>query len=179
MPLATPFTNDGKKLDEDSLKREVGFLLDHGVKGFLVNGSTGECISLSAEERKRTVEIVSDECNKKAFVIAGVELPPTWDAVEETKRVSNAGADFALVATPYYLKPTTDGIFEHYKKVAETGVKILAYNNPFRTTVVLSTQLIEKLAEVKNIVGMKQSHVDMSQNAEIIRSVGDKFKFIN
>jgi 4-hydroxy-tetrahydrodipicolinate synthase len=149
------------------------------VKGFLVNGSTGECVSLSAEERQRTIEIVSSECEKKAFVIGGVEIPVTWDAINEAKRISEAGADFALVATPYYLKPTMDGVFEHYKKVAESGINILAYNNPFRTNVVLSTPLLEKLADVPNIIGMKQSNVNMSQTAEIIRLLGDTFKFIH
>jgi len=178
VPLATPFTAN-YELDEPGLKREVGFLLDKGIRGFLVNGSTGECLSLSTEERQRTVEIVSKECKRKAFVIAGVETPVTHHAILDAKRATESGADFVLVATPYYLKPTLDGIFQHYKKVAEAGVKVIIYNNPFRTNVVLSTQMVKSLSEIRNIVGMKQSHVDMSQTAEIIHLVGKKIAFFH
>lgn len=178
IPIVTPFTTD-YTLDEKGLREEIRFLLDYHINGLLVNGSTGEFTSLSIEERRRIIEIVSEECKRKVFIIAGVETPATQDAIDEAKRVKQAGADFALVATPFYLKPTIDGVYEHYKRVAETGVPTLLYNNPFRTYVNLSTSLVSKLAELKNVVGIKQSNVDLSQTTEYIEVIGDKISVIH
>ena len=178
-PLPTPFKSN-YELDEEALRELVGFVVDGGVYGLLVNGSTGEFITMSAEERQRTVEIVSEECKRKVFIIAGAEMPVTHASIAEAKRVKQAGADFLLLGTPFYVNPTTDGMYEHFKKVAEAGVPALLYNNPWRTHIVLSTQLIIRLAEEKNIAGIKQSNPDMNQTAEIIQATaGGKFAFIH
>lgn len=173
VPIVTPFTAR-YELDESGLRAEIRFLAGYDIDGLLVNGSTGEFTSLSADERERIIRIVAQECEGKLFIIAGVETPSTQDAVEEAKRVSDAGADVALVATPYYLKPTTDGIYEHYKLVAEIGVPTMLYNNPFRTHVDLDVALVSRLTDLENVVGMKQSNVDLNQTAHFIEAVGER-----
>ena len=174
----TPFTSD-YRLDEQKLREEIGYLLDKKVNGLLVNGSTGESLSLSMEERQRVVEIVTEECRHRVPVISGIEDSATSKVVEEAKLVRKAGADAALVVTPPYLNPTWEGIFKHYEKVNETGVPIVIYNNPDRTYFNLTAQMVEKLTTLNKVIGMKQSKSDLSKTAEIVRLVDNKISIIN
>jgi 4-hydroxy-tetrahydrodipicolinate synthase len=176
--MPTPFRSDFG-LDEEAFRKELKFVVDHHLNGVLVNGSTGEFATLSVEERRRTVRIAREVCGDRLFVLAGVETPATREMIQEIERVREDGADFALVSCPYYLKPTTEGVFTHYKKAAEVGFPILLYNNPFRTDVNLSREMVSRLAEIKNVVGIKQSNGDLSQTADFISTIGDKISFIH
>lgn len=178
IPMPTPFRPD-YALDEEAFRRELKFVADHGFNGVLVNGSTGEFTTLTVEERRRTVKIAREVCGKKLFVLAGVELPATSEAIKEIERVREDGADFALVSCPYYLKPTTEGIYTHYKRATETGFPILLYNNPFRTDINMSGALVSRLAQLENVVGMKQSNGDLAQTADFISTVGNRISFIH
>jgi len=156
--LVTPFTDDAKEIDEGRLRRLVNYVIAKGATGVVPCGTTGEFQNLSFEERKKVVEIVIDEVKGRVPVIAGTGCSGTDLTIEITRHAKEAGAQAALIVTPYYHKPTNRGIYEHYRSVAEAvDIPIILYNIPQVTGVTLPWQIVEDLVDIPNIVAVKDS----------------------
>ena len=136
--LVTPFTDDGKKVDEERLRRLISHLMGLGVTGLVPCGTTGEFQNISEQERRHVVEIAIDEANGRIPVISGTVASGTDLAIEKTKHAKDAGADAVVIVTPYYHKPANRGLYEHYRKIAEAvDIPIVLYNIPQATGVTL------------------------------------------
>lgn len=164
--IITPFLKD-ESLDEEGLKKNIRYLSNTGISGIVPCGTTGESATLTFEEHKRVVEIAVEA--SKVPVIAGTGSNNTREAMELTRHAAEAGADAALLITPYYNKPTDKGMFEHFKAVAEKcDIPIVLYNVPSRTGINLKPELVAKLSKVKNIVAIKEASGNLSQQSQII-----------
>ncbi len=176
--LVTPF-KDGK-VDEKKLRELVDFHIKNGTDIIVPCGTTGESATLSFEEHEKVVEVVIDEAKGKAPVIAGTGSNNTEEALKLTKHAKEAGANGALVITPYYNKPTQRGMYLHFEKIAkEVNIPIVLYNVPGRTSVNLLPETVAKLAKIKNIVGIKEASGDLRQASDIVGLCGDKFDLIS
>jgi 4-hydroxy-tetrahydrodipicolinate synthase len=177
--LITPFQNNGA-LDEEGLRQNVDFQIDKGIAGLVPCGTTGESATLSHEEHRKVVEIVIDQANDRVPIIAGTGSNSTAEAVALTKHAVDAGADFCLMITPYYNKPTQRGLIAHFRAVAaETDAKIILYNVPSRTGRNMEASTVIQLADVGNIIGIKEASADMAQIMQIIRGAGEGFTVLS
>lgn len=173
--LVTPFTDDGEKIDEERLRNLVNFCLELGVNGVVPCGTTGEFVNLTVEERKQVIKTVVDEVNGKVPVVAGTGASGTLEAVEMAKYAKDVGADAVLVVTPFYLKPTNRGVYQHYYTIAsKVDIPLILYNIPQCTGVWLTWQMVEDLADVPNIVGLKDSSGELKYILAVLEKVGDK-----
>lgn len=165
--LITPFGKDGS-IDEEALRRLVDFQESNGVDVLLACGSTGESATMCHEEHLRTIEIVRDQA-KKAKVLAGTGSNCTREAVELSKGAQDIGADGILSISPYYVKPTQEGIYQHYSAIAEAvDIPIVVYNIPGRTGSNITSDTMMRLAEVDGIEGVKEASGNMAQIQDII-----------
>lgn len=165
--IITPF-RDGQ-VDEEALRKLVERQIDAGIDGLVPCGSTGESATLSHLEHRRVVEIVIETTAGRVPVIAGAGSNSTREAIELTMHAKDAGAQGALLLSPYYNKPTQEGIYAHYAAVAEeTGFPIVVYNIPGRTASNISAETVARLARLENIVGIKEASGDLDQMAHII-----------
>jgi len=173
--LVTPFTDDGKATDEERLRALVSHCIKLGVHGVVPCGTTGEFVNLTMEEKKRVIDIVIDEADGKVSVVAGTGASGTDQALEMTKYAKDAGADAALIVTPFYLKPTNRGIYQHYFTIAsEVDLPIILYNIPQCTGVQLAWEMVEDLAQISNIVGLKDSSGQLGYILAVLEKVRDK-----
>ena len=173
--LVTPFTDDGKVVDEEKLRALVGHCIELGVHGVVPCGTTGEFVNLTTKEKKQVIDIVIDEVNGKVSVVVGTGASGTDQALEMTKYAKDAGADAALIVTPFYLKPKDRGIYQHYHTIAsEVDLPIILYNIPQCTGVQLTWQMVEDLAQIPNIVGLKDSSGQLSYILAVLEKVRDK-----
>ncbi len=173
--LVTPFTDDGKAVDEDRLRTLVTHCIELGVHGVVPCGTTGEFVNMTIEEKKRVIKIVIDEVDGKVPVIAGTGASGTDQAVEMTKYAKDIGATAALIVTPYYLKPADRGLYEHYQTIAEAvDLPIILYNIPQCTGLELPWQMVEDLAQIPNIVGVKDSSGQLKYIFAVLEKVRDK-----
>ncbi len=164
--IITPFLKD-ESLDEEGLKRNIEYLNKTGIAGIIPCGTTGESATLTFEEHKMVVEIAVEA--SKVPVIAGTGSNNTREALELTRHAAKAGADAALLITPYYNKPNDKGMYEHFKKIAENcDIPIVLYNVPKRTGIDLKPELVAKLSKIKNIVAIKEASGSLSQQSQII-----------
>lgn len=164
--IITPFLKD-ESLDEEGLKRNIEYLNKTGIAGIIPCGTTGESATLTFEEHKRVVGIAVEA--SKVPVIAGTGSNNTREALELTRHAAKAGADAALLITPYYNKPNDRGMYEHFKKIAENcDIPIVLYNVPKRTGIDLKPELVAKLSKIKNIVAIKEASGSLSQQSQII-----------
>ena len=176
--LITPFTRDGD-VDEDSLRRLVRFQEDNGVDTLVPCGSTGESAMLSHEEHLRVISIVRDEA-KRAKVLAGAGSNCTTEAVQLSKDAEDLGADGILSISPYYVKPTQEGIYRHYSAIESAiDIPIVVYNIPGRTGSNISVDTMLRLAELDGIVGVKEASGNMSQIQNIIARRPEGFEVIS
>ncbi len=173
--IVTPF-KDGK-VDEESYRELVEWHIKNGTHGIVVVGTTGESATLSKEEKKRLYELTVETANGRIPVIAGTGTNNTAQSIELTQMAADIGVDAVLMVTPYYNKPTQEGLYQHYKAVAEAvkKVPIILYNVPGRTSVSLAPETVARLAKIKNIIGIKEATGCMKQVTEIIRLCGPKF----
>ena len=177
--LVTPFTDDGKSVDEERLRVLVRRCLELGVHGVVPCGTTGEFVNLTAEEKKQVIKIVIDEVNGKVPVVAGTGASGTNEALEMTRYAKDAGATAALIVTPYYLKPADRGIYEHYNTIAgQVDLPIILYNIPQCTGLPLPWQMVEDLAQIPNIVGVKDSSGQLSFILAVLEKVRDKINVL-
>ncbi len=176
--LVTPFKEG--KVDEKKLRELVDFHIKNGTDVIVPCGTTGESATLSFEEHEKVVEVVINEAKGKVPVIAGTGSNNTEEALKLTKHAKEAGADGALVITPYYNKPTQKGMYLHFEKIAkEVDIPIVLYNVPGRTSVNLLPETVAKLAKIKNIIGIKEASGDLKQASDIVGLCGDKFDLIS
>ena len=170
----TPFRNG--KLDRSALKKLVKFQIDSGTDGIVPCGTTGESATLSFDEHERVIDTVLQAVDGRVPVIAGTGSNNTKEAVALTRYAKRAGASAALVITPYYNKPTQDGLCRHFRAVAESvSIPIILYNVPGRTGVNMTAHTVAQLAEVPNIVGVKEASGNLNQVCDIIRMTPRKF----
>jgi 4-hydroxy-tetrahydrodipicolinate synthase len=171
--LVTPF-KDGK-VDWSSLEGLVEFHIENGTNGIVPCGTTGESATLDHKEHREVIERVIKTANRRVPVIAGTGSNSTAEAVELTKGAERSGADGALMISPYYNRPTQEGIYQHYKKVAsEVGIPIIVYNIPGRTGSKIEPETLARLAEIKNVAGVKEATGSVDQAIDVIRLCGDK-----
>jgi 4-hydroxy-tetrahydrodipicolinate synthase len=170
--LVTPF-KDGK-VDWPSLEGLVEFHIKNGTNGIVPCGTTGESATLDHREHHEVIERVIKAVNKRVPVIAGTGSNSTAEAVELTRGAEKLGADGALMISPYYNRPTQEGIYQHYKKVAsEAGIPIIVYNIPGRTGSKIEAETLARLAEIKNVAGVKEATGSIDQAIDVIRLCGD------
>lgn len=171
--LVTPFKNG--EVDWQSLEGLVEFHLQNGTHGIVPCGTTGESATLSHQEHDDVIRSVIKAANKRVPVIAGTGSNSTAEAVRLTKEAEKSGADGALMISPYYNRPTQEGIYQHYKKVAsEVGIPIIIYNIPGRTGSKIEPVTLARLAEIKNIAGVKEATGSVDQAIDVIRLCGDR-----
>lgn len=171
--IVTPFL-DGL-VDEEKLRKLVCFQIENGTSAIVPCGTTGESATLTHEEHNRVVSIVIESAQKKVPVIAGTGSNSTEEAIQLTKKAKEAGADAALLITPYYNKPTQEGLYLHYKAIAEAvDIPQILYNVPGRTSVNLLPPTVERLAHLENIVGIKEASGSLSQVTEILERCEDR-----
>ncbi|MCK4673727.1 4-hydroxy-tetrahydrodipicolinate synthase [candidate division WOR-3 bacterium] len=177
--IVTPFKDN--ILDEQGLRRNIRFLIDKGSKGIVVCATTGESPSLSDDDFEKVVRIAVDETKDKAPVIAGAGTNSTFKTIKLVHKAEEFGAQGALVVTPYYNKPTQEGLYQHYRKISEeSGIPIIVYNVPSRTGGNILPMTVAKLAkDCKNIVGIKEASGNLDQVSEIQRLCGDEFDILS
>ena len=176
--VVTPFKNG--RVDEKALGELIKWHISEGTHGIVPCGTTGESSTLDYEEHYRVIEITINAAKGKIPVIAGTGANSTDETIMITKKAKEMGADGALLVTPYYNKPTQEGLYRHYKKVAETvDIPIVPYNGPGRTGVNLLPATVARLAEIKNIVAIKEATGDMKQVSEVIRLCGDRISVLS
>ena len=172
--LIKPFKED--RLDESNYIKLINYHLENGTHGLVPGGTTGESPTLSHEEHKKIINLSVKECKGKIPVIAGTGSNSTSEAVELSQFADKAGADGLLVVTPYYNKPTQEGLYQHYKKINDNvGVPIIIYNIPSRSVIDMSVETMARLFELKNIVGVKDATGDLSRAEQQHKTMGDKF----
>lgn len=173
--LVTPMLNNGS-VDWDALKKLVEWHVAQGTHSIVAVGTTGESATLDVDEHAKVIEAVIKTANKRIPIIAGTGANSTREAIELTETARTLGADAALLVTPYYNKPTQEGLYQHYKAVAEAvDLPQILYNVPGRTGVDMSNATVLRLAEVDRIVGIKDATGDLVRGQELIDRVGQQF----
>ena len=171
--IITPFKNG--KLDEDTYISLIHYHLKNGTSGIVPAGTTGESPTLNHEEHKREIELCVRECKGKIPVIAGTGANSTDEAIKLTQEASDAGADCALLVAPYYNKPPQEGLYQHYKAIAAAvDMPQMLYNVPGRTVVDISQETVERLADIDNIVAIKDATGSVGRGEALIKAVGDR-----
>jgi 4-hydroxy-tetrahydrodipicolinate synthase len=170
--LVTPFK--AGKVDWQSLEALIEFHISNGTHGIVPCGTTGESATLSHQEHDDVIKAVIKAVRKRVPVIAGTGSNSTDEAVRLTHEAEKSGADGALMISPYYNRPTQEGIFQHYKKVAsEVGIPIIVYNIPGRTGSKIEPETLARLSEIKNVAGVKEATGSVDQAIDVIRLCGD------
>jgi 4-hydroxy-tetrahydrodipicolinate synthase len=176
--IVTPFKNG--QLDEEAYRALIERQITEGINGIVPCGTTGESPTLSHAEHKRVVETCIDQVKKRVPVIAGAGSNNTAESLDLTKHAQAAGADYALLITPYYNKPTQEGLYQHYKTMAsQTKIPIVVYNVPGRTSVNLLPETMARLAALPNIVGLKDATGDLKQGAKTLELCGDRITVLS
>ncbi|NIM44382.1 MAG: 4-hydroxy-tetrahydrodipicolinate synthase [Nitrososphaeria archaeon] len=172
--VATPLSGR-EEVDVERLRAHINYLLECGVHGIVSLGCTGEAALLSREEQRRVLSISIETVDGKVPVIVGTGAVSTEQTVDLTREAKDEGATAALIITPYFMIPSPEGVFEHYKAVNDSvDLPIFLYNLPQHTTINIDPSTVARLAELENVVGIKDSSGNMGQLAQIIKSVGDK-----
>lgn len=173
--LVTPLFADGS-VDYEGFRKLIQFQLSHGISGIVPLGTTGETPTLNENEEDALLAISIAEAKGKVPVIIGAGSNSTHDAIKYVKRAKQVGGDYALVVTPYYNKPSDEGIFQHFKAVCDVGIPIIVYNIAGRTGKNISTPLLARIAELPNIAGVKEASGDINQIADVIHTIASKKK---
>ncbi len=172
--LITPFKNNG--LDEEAYVKLIHFHIDNGTNGLVPAGTTGESPTLSHDEHQRVIDLCIKESNGKIPVIAGTGSNSTEEAISLTTHAEKAGANGALIVTPYYNKPTQEGLYQHYKAINDKcGIPIIIYNIPGRSVIDMSVDTMARLYELKNIVGVKDATGDLGRVNQTLEKMGKDF----
>ena len=172
--LVTPFRNND--LDEETYIKIINFHLENGTNGLVPAGTTGESPTLSHKEHEKVIELCINESKGKIPVIAGTGSNSTSEAISLTKHAEDVGADAALVVTPYYNKPTQEGLYQHYKSINDNcGIPVIIYNIPGRSVIDMSVDTMARLFELKNIVGVKDATGDLNRVDQSLKKMGEEF----
>jgi 4-hydroxy-tetrahydrodipicolinate synthase len=177
--IVTPFKADGS-LDEVGLRSNIDYLIDNGVAGLVPCGTTGESATLSWDEHMRVVDVTIDQASERVQVIAGAGSNNTTEAVEAAIHAKKSGADAILTITPYYNKPSQEGLYRHFSVIAEKAdVPMVLYNVPGRTGVNMLPETVERLSSLPQVVAIKEASGNLTQRAEIHRRCGDKITILS
>ena len=172
--LITPFKNN--KIDEDRYASLIHYHISNGTNGLVPAGTTGESPTLDHDEHKKVIEIAVKESNGKIPVIAGTGSNSTSEAIELSQHAEKAGANALLIVTPYYNKPTQEGLYQHYKTINDkVGIPIIIYNIPPRSVVDMSVDTMARLFELKNIAGVKDATADLDRVDQQLKKMGPEF----
>jgi 4-hydroxy-tetrahydrodipicolinate synthase len=172
--LVTPFRDDA--FDEDAFRAHVRWQIENGTHGFVPVGTTGESPTLSHDEHKQVVEACIDEAKGRVPVIAGAGSNSTDEAIDFSQHAEEAGADAVLVVTPYYNKPTQEGLYQHFKAINNAiGIPIIIYNIPARSVIDMSVDTMKRLFELKNIVGVKDATANVARVSLQRQAMGEEF----
>ena len=172
--LITPFKND--KLDDDTYVKLIHFHINNGTNGLVPAGTTGESPTLSHLEHERVIELCVKESNGKLPVFAGTGSNSTEEAISLTSHAEKIGANGALIVTPYYNKPTQEGLYQHYKAINDKcGIPIIIYNIPGRSVIDMSVETMARLYELKNIIGVKDATGDLDRVDQTLKKLGKDF----
>lgn len=177
--LITPMNQDGS-INYEQLHDLIDWHIENGTDGIVAVGTTGESATLPVEEHLAVIEATVKHVNKRIPVIAGTGANNTVEAIALSKAAEQAGADYTLSVVPYYNKPSQEGIYQHFKAIAEaTSIPMVIYNVPGRTVVSMSNDTILRLAEIPNIVGVKEASGNIGNNIELINSVPEGFAVLS
>ena len=175
--LVTPFKDGG--VDWESLEGLVEFHLKNGTHGIVPCGTTGESATLSHKEHDDVIKAVIKSVKKRVPVIAGTGSNSTEEAIRLTREAEKAGADGALMISPYYNRPTQEGIYQHYKKVASSvGIPLIIYNIPSRTGSKIEPETLARLSEIKNVAGVKEATGSVDQAIDVLRETGSQIESV-
>lgn len=176
--IITPFKDN--KVDEECYRELIEFQIEAGTSAIVPCGTTGESATLTMEEHSRVIDVAVEAVNKRVPVIAGTGGNSTREAIELTEHAKKAGADATLQVTPYYNKPTQEGLYQHFKAIAAAApLPQVLYNVPGRTSVNLLPETVARLAELPEVVAIKEASGDLVQMAEIVRLTGDKITLLS
>lgn len=177
--LITPMNQDGS-INYEQLRDLIDWHIENGTDGIVAVGTTGESATLPVEEHLAVIEATVKHVNKRIPVIAGTGANNTVEAIALSQATEQAGADYTLSVVPYYNKPSQEGIYQHFKAIAEaTSIPMVIYNVPGRTVVSMSNDTILRLAEIPNIVGVKEASGKIGSNIELINSVPEGFAVLS
>jgi 4-hydroxy-tetrahydrodipicolinate synthase len=177
--IVTPFKADGS-LDEVGLRSNIDYLIDNGVAGLVPCGTTGESATLSWDEHKRVVDVTIEQADKRVQVIAGAGSNNTAEAVEAAVHAKKSGADAILTITPYYNKPSQEGLYRHFSMIAEKAdAPMVLYNVPGRTGVNMQAETVERLSHLPQVVAVKEASGNLNQISEIHRLCGDRIAILS
>jgi 4-hydroxy-tetrahydrodipicolinate synthase len=172
--IVTPFKNG--KVDEKALGDLIEWQIERGTNGIVPCGSTGESATLTHEEHDRVIALTVEVARRRVPVIAGTGSNATHEAIRLTKHAKSVGVDAALLVTPYYNKPTQEGLFQHYEAIARAvDLPLVLYNIPGRSVVNMTPQTVARLSKMTNIVGIKEASGNLSQMSDIVAACGDRF----
>ncbi len=176
--IATPFK--GGKIDEEAFRELIEFQIENGTSAIVPSGTTGESATLSMQEHAKVIDIAVEAVNKRVPVIAGTGGNSTSEAIELTEHAKKVGAEATLQVTPYYNKPTQEGLFQHFKAIAKAvPLPQVLYNVPGRTSVNMLPETVARLAELPEVVAIKEASGDLGQMAEIVKLAGDKITLLS
>ena len=173
--IVTPMHADGR-LDIPGLQRLIDWHISQGTDGIVIAGTTGESSTVTVDEHKELIRVTVDYTNKRIPIIAGSGGNSTQEAITLTKYAKEVGADASLQVVPYYNRPTQEGMFQHFKKIAESvDIPLILYNVPGRTVADMSNETIARLAQIANIVGVKEASGNIGRDIELLSMVPDDF----
>jgi 4-hydroxy-tetrahydrodipicolinate synthase len=168
--LITPMKDNGD-VDYDGFRRLISFQIDEGIDGILPLGTTGETPTLDEDEEEKLIKIAVEEIRGRVPLVVGTGSNSTKHMIIYTRRAKDLGADAALVVTPYYNKPNSSGILKHFEAAGSVGIPVIIYNIASRTGLNIPTPLMEKLAQIPNIAGVKEASGDINQMADVIKNI--------
>jgi len=169
--MVTPF-NDDKEIDEEGFRSNINYLIDKGVSGLVGAGTTGESATISHEEHQKVIEILVDEVDGRVETVAGTGSNATSEALSLTKFADDAGVDAALLITPYYNKPQSQGLIDHYGSIAEqVDISLIAYNVPSRTGLNMDVETIVELAKIDGVDAVKEASGSVDKVSDIYRAL--------
>lgn len=176
--IVTPFRD--RKFDEKAYRDLIEWHIQEGTNAIVPCGTTGESATLTYEEHFRVIEVCIEAVNKRVPVIAGTGANSTEETIMMTKEAEKLGADGALLVAPYYNKPTQEGLYRHYRAVADAvSIPLILYNVPGRTAINIAPQTVARLSEIDNIVAIKEASANMRQVSDILRLCGDKITVLS
>ncbi len=177
--MVTPFTESGE-LDVEGLKRNVGFQIDSGISGLVPLGTTGESPTVSDEERETVIKTVVAAAAGRVPVIVGTGTNSTEHSIELSKQAEELGADAVLVVSPYYNKPTQEGLYRHFKAIAESiSIPVVVYNIQGRTGVNIETATLQRMAGVSNIIAVKEASGNLAQMMDVLEQLPKAFSVVS
>ena len=176
--IVTPFKNN--EIDEEAYRQLIEFQIENGTSAIIPCGTTGESPTLNFEEHKRMIDITVDAVKRRVPVVAGAGANSTEEAIELTRHAKEAGADGTLQVVPYYNKPTQEGLYQHFYTIAkEVPLPQILYNIPGRTGVNMLPDTVARLAELEEIVAIKEASGSLDQMAEVVQKAGDKITLLS